>query len=358
MRSLIAVLLVGCSAASPSPGSAPDAGSVPPPPAASDASVEADTGASSPMPDGGVAMNLSAKYLGDVGIAGDPAVVWAELFDEGSVAAFTARYDTASNPAGMTLLPDVPTKSKSPASIRLTSSGDGANATDFYKHMSKGYDDWYVRWYAKYDASIQWHHTGVWFGGYAPALPYPYPRAGLKPAGNDLFSISIEPIWNIGSASAQFDFYNYWMNMHSWMAMPSGSTAYYGNALVNENGFNVDEATWVCIEVHATMNSDPASSTGGVLEVWKNDALVQRFDGTGPDGYWIRDKFCTPSADGTQCTDYAAPFNTVLDLQWRSTTSLQLNYFWPQNYITSAGVTGNVQYADMVVATERIGCIE
>ena len=35
-----------------------------------------------------------------------------------------------------------------------------------------GYDEWYVRWYAKYEAgAIQWHHTGNWFGGYAPATP-------------------------------------------------------------------------------------------------------------------------------------------------------------------------------------------
>ena len=305
----------------------------------------------------GSGVGLSSHYPGDVGIAKDPAVVWAELFDEGSVAAFTARYDSAANPPGMALLSDVPAKSKSPASIKLTASGDGANATDFYKSMDKGYEEWFVRWYAKYESSIKWHHTGVWFGGYEPALKYPDPRAGLKPAGNDLFSVSIEPVWNIGSAQAQFDFYNYWMNMRSWMAMPSGSTAYYGNALVNENGFDVDETTWTCIEVHVTMNTDAASGAGGVLEVWKNDALVASFTDAGPKGYWTRDKFCTPSADGKQCTDYPAAFDTVLDLQWRSTPSLQLNYFWPQNYVTDTGVTGSVQYADMIVATQRVGCI-
>ncbi|HEY1696225.1 MAG TPA: hypothetical protein VGG39_28860 [Polyangiaceae bacterium] len=306
----------------------------------------------------GAAVGLSASYPGDVGIGKDPAVVWAELFDEGTVAAFTARYDTASNPPGMALLPDVPPKSKSPASIQLTSSGDGANATDFYKSLSQGYEEWFVRWYAKYPPSIQWHHTGVWFGGYAPPLDYPYPRAGLKPAGNDLFSVSIEPIWNVGTAQAQFDFYNYWMNMHSWMDQPSGSTAYYGNALVNENSFGIDESTWSCIEVHVKMNTDPASGAGAVLEVWKNDALVQSFTSTGPLGYWIKDKFCTPAADGTQCTSYPAPFDTVLDLQWRTTPSLQLDYFWPQNYITQSGVTGSMQFADMIVATSRVGCIQ
>jgi hypothetical protein len=305
-----------------------------------------------------VGIGLSAKYPGDMGIGKDPAVVWAELFDEGSVAAFTARYDSSTNPAGMTLMTDAPAKSAGKASMKLTSSGDGANATDFYKELLPGYDDWFVRWYAKYDPAVQWHHTGVWFGGYDPPITYPFPHAGLKPAGNDRFSVSIDPIWNVGSAKAQFDFYNYWMNMHSWMAMPSGSTAYYGNALVNENGFSIDEASWVCIEVHVALNTDPAAGTGGVLEVWKNDDLVQSFTTSGPEGYWIRDKFCTMSADGTQCTSYPAPFTTVLDLQWRSTLSLQLNYFWPQNYITTTGVTGSAEYANMIVATQRVGCIQ
>jgi hypothetical protein len=321
-----------------------------------DASSPAD--GSTPLADSGPGVGLSTKYPGDMGIAKDPAVVWAELFDEGSVSAFTARYDSSTNPAGMTLLTDVPPKSESPASIRLTSSGDGANATDFYKNLSTGYEEWYVRWYAKYDASIAWHHTGVWFGGYDPPLPYPFPHAGLKPVGNDRFLIGMEPIWNVGTAHAQFDFYNYWMNMHSYMAVPSGPTAYFGDTLINENSFNVDETSWTCLEVHAKMNTDPTSAAGGVLEVWQNDGLIQSFTMAGPQGYWIRDKFCTMAADGTQCTQYPAPFATVLDLQWRSTTSLQLNYFWPQNYITTAGVTGNVQYADMIVATQRVGCIQ
>jgi hypothetical protein len=45
-----------------------------------------------------------------------------------------------------------------------------------------------------------------------------------------------------------------------------------------------------------------------------------------------------------------------LDQQWRSTTALQLNYFWPQNYITQ-GPDGSVQYDEMVVATSRVGCL-
>src|SRR4029079_12733400 len=109
-------------------------------------------------------------------------------------------------------------------------------------------------------------------------------------------------------------------------------TAYYGNSMIHRNDFTVDEDSWVCIEVHARLNDDLASGAGAVLEVWKNDLPVVQLDEAGPMGYWVRDKFCTADADGTECTDYQAPADQVLDLQFRTTADLMLNAFWPQNY--------------------------
>ena len=321
-----------------------------------------DSGASpSDAPGAGAAGTLAARYPCDQGMQADPAVVWMENFEEGSVAAVTGRYNSAADPPGMQLLADVPTKSCGKASMQMTSSPT-ANATDLYKQLPQA-EEWFVRWYAKYQsyqAGLQWHHTGVWFGGYNPPTPWPNPQAGLLPSGNDRFSVAIEPAWGAGAPNQRLDFYNYWMQMHSWMEQPSGNTAYYGNSLVHKNAFTADDSTWICVEVHVKLNTDPASSAGGVLEVWRNDVLMQHFDSQAPTGCWIRDKFCLPSDDGSECTDYPSlclqPY-LPLDLQWRSTTALQLNYFWPQNYITD-GIAGNVQYDDMVVATTRIGCLQ
>jgi hypothetical protein len=302
---------------------------------------------------------LAQKYKGDVGMQNDPSVVWMENFEEGSASAVTSRYDSHANTPGLTLETDVPAKSSGKASGRMTSNGDTANATDLYKSFSTGYDEWYVRWYAKYEpGTIQWHHSGNWFGGYSPAIPYPNPQAGLKPNGNERFSISIEPVFDVGTGAARFDTYDYWMQMHSWMDIPQGNTAYYGNAIVHQNSFKVDEGNWVCLEVHVKMNTDLASGDGAMLEIWQNDALVQSFDINGPKGYWIKDKFCPQGGDGTECTNYPAPFDTVLDLQWRNTAALQLDYFWPQNYITQAGTTAWVEYDDMVIAKTRVGCLQ
>ena len=297
---------------------------------------------------------LASKYPGDIGIDKDPAVIWAENFEESSVSAVTSRYEDFKNASGMALVNDVPPKSGGHASMRMNA-GVSANATDLYKTFANR-DELYARWYAKYQAGILWHHSGVWFGGYNPVSNYPNPQAGLKPNGNDRFAIAVEPSIGIGGSAPRLDYYNYWMQMRSWMDTPSGDTAYYGNAMIHSNALTLDEGQWICLEVHVKLNADVSSGKGAVLEVWKNDALIQRLDETGPSGYWLKDNFCTPAADGRECRDYPRQADTIANLQLRNTASLQLNYFWPQNYITE-GPDGNLQFDDMVVASERIGCL-
>lgn len=306
--------------------------------------------------DAGAAL-LSAKYPGDVGIAGDPSVVWAENFEEGSIAKFTARYDDFKNAAGMALDSDVPAKSSGMKSLRLTSSGDGANATDFYKNLGAGYDELYVRYYVKYQAGVAWHHTGVWINGYNPPLNYPFPHAGVKPNGDDRFSIAFEPFQP--GPNARLDFYNYWMTMHSWMATPTGTNSYYGNSLIHDTSVRAPDNTWFCVELHIRLNPDPSSPAGAELGLWVNDKSVQQFTDKAPLGYWVRDKFCPDKADGPECTMYrpSNPQLVPLNLQFRSVSALKINSFWPQNYITTSGAKGSVWFDDMVLAKRRIGCL-
>src|SRR2546427_995221 len=54
---------------------------------------------------------LADRYPCDRGIATDPAVIWAENFEEGSVSAVASRYDSHNNDAGMALVADRPAAS-------------------------------------------------------------------------------------------------------------------------------------------------------------------------------------------------------------------------------------------------------
>ena len=297
---------------------------------------------------------LSERYPCDQGIGNDADVVWHEDFEAGSVASITARYNDYKNAAGMTLVGDKPSGSCGAASLRLTAGGATA-ATDLYKKLLKpdnsGYDELYVRWYVKYQTGAPWHHTGVWFGGYNPASNYPNPSAGTKPAGNDRVTFAMEPVWG-ASPNLRYDFYDYWMGQHTCSSCGGN---YWGNALISRNSFTVDEDLWDCLEVHATLNTDMGSAAGAELEVWKNDALVQRFPETGAAGYWVQDHYCPAGADGAQC-NYTPSAPGPLDIQFRSSSALQLNHLWIQNYITDPG-TGNVWFDDLVVAKTRIGCL-
>jgi hypothetical protein len=225
--------------------------------------------------------------------------------------------------------------------------------------MLPDHEELWVRWYAKYQPDVPWHHSGMWFGGYNPAMPYPQPMAGISPDGDDRFSLSIEPVFT--EPALRFDFYSYWMRMHSFMEDPfppndPDNPAYYGNSMIHRNDFTVDDDSWVCLEVHVRLNDDLGSGGGAVIDVWKDDVRLVHFDDAGPMGYWIRDKFCPDGADGTECTDYPAPADEILDLQLRSTADLQLNAFWPQNYITDDAM-GTLTFDQMVVATSRVGCL-
>jgi hypothetical protein len=338
--------------------------------AAGDAGVAVDAGGSpgsggtsggasgtSGAPSAGTAGALIADgYPGDEGIADDPDVVWAENFEQASVADFLARYDSHQNEAGMSFDPNVPARSSGSASLRLESSGEGENATDFYKNLGAGWDELYVRYYARYEANVPWHHTGVWIGGYNPPSDWPDPNAGLKPDGDDRFSISLEPLEQ-NSATPRMDFYNYWMTMHSWMEVPSGDTAYYGNSLIHEPSL-VARDSWQCIELYIKLNPEPASALGAELALFVDDVPLVAFTDQAPLGYWIKDKFCPDTAPGEECTDYrpSDPELVPLDLQFRSDENLKLNALWPQNYITDPG-SGSVWYDDMVLARRRIGCL-
>jgi hypothetical protein len=287
----------------------------------------------------------------------DPDVVWTENFEEGSVPALTMRYEDK-KPAGISLSTNVPAKSSGKASGKFFADPN-APAADLFKKLTPGYDELFVRYYARYQAGVRWHHTGVWIGGYNPAQNWPSPMAGLKPNGDDRFSVSWEPVGADGSPNPRMDFYNYWMKMHSWQDMPMGNTAYYGNTLVHKKSAIAPDNAWMCVEIHIKLNPNLASGAGSLLELWVDGNQVAHFDDTMPVGCWIKDKFCPVGWDGDECNypNLCMQPYVPLDLQWRSTAALKLNAFWPQNYITQ-GAGGGVEYDDMVVAKQFIGCLQ
>ncbi len=306
---------------------------------------------------------LSSKYPGDLGMEEDPAVVWMEDFEQESLDDFSSRYDYVRNIVQMDFSRDVPTASIGSQSLGLSAGGNLVyGECDFYKGFGDTeYDEWYVRWYAKYQIERPYHHAGLWFGGYNPSRTSPAPGAGTRPAGNERFSVSVEPnteeyMQIDGQWIFPLDFYNYWMKMKQ-----EEDGDIYGNRLIHNSSTYYDEEEWVCIEVRYKLNTNMNSADGARLTLWIDDQLIIDFNDDRGYGYWSWEKFCPVNADLPNCTDFPPDEGEEmipLDLQTRITETLTFNYIWPQNYNTNEDYSSTIWFDDIVVATKRIGSIQ
>ena len=196
----------------------------------------------------------------------------------------------------------------------------------------------YLRYYIKYPTSGQYVHHGIWTGGYNPPLAWPNPRAGLKPAGNDLFSAAAEQ----DGATLRMDHYDYWMDMHL-----SNDGNYWGNLLLNNPNVLGKAGQWMCVEQMVKLNN-PVSASNGEHAIWVDGVQVSHVGPGFPNGSWSGGIF-TQNPAGT-------PFG---GLRWRSDANLNLNYIWLQTYAPNdpAGFTASMKFAHVVAAKSYIGCL-
>ncbi len=284
------------------------------------------------------AMGLVATYPGDQGIEQDSAVIFAEDFDHASSATLIDRFTNQKHPTSFSLVPDGPTKIPDGQSLRITSVGGLSTGGTLYKKLSKGYDLLYLRYYIAYPSGGTYHHTAAWLGGYNPPTDWPQGAAGIKPIGNDRFSIAAEPV----DASDRLDFYTYWMGMRG------GPTNYWGNLLIHDPALTITRDRWTCVEIMVKLN-EPVTASNGELALWIDGTLVSHMGPGFPKGSWEGGIF-TPSPSG-------APFE---GFQWRNDSALQLNWFHLQHYATKdpPGYVGQVLFDHVVLATSRVGCLQ
>ena len=287
-------------------------------------------------PPGGIA----ALYPGDAGIENHPDVIFAERFEQPTLAELFARWTDVLNGNAMSLTSDVPPGSPGSRSLNIPWAGGGVNnGGHLYRHLSPGIDDTlYVRYYIKYPASGKFHHTGIWIGGNNPSLAWPNPQAGIKPVGDDRFIAGAEQ----NSLTTGFDHYNYWMNMR-----PDGSGTHWGNFLLNNPSVDAGAGDWTCVE-HMVKLNNPVTAFNGEHAIWLDGVKVSHLGQGFPNGSWSGGIFTQNPSD--------TPFE---GFRWRSSTSLNLNWIWLQNYSPDdpAGFTGDMSFDHVVVATSYIGCL-
>ncbi len=283
---------------------------------------------------------LTDKYPHDEGIEHDPDVLYVENFED-SLSRIESRYTDVLNPAGMSLVTDVPPGSHGRYSLKITNVGGQNTGGHLFRDLNPGFDGTiYVRYYVKYPriSRTYIHHEGLWIGGYEPATTYPDPRAGFCGLDGRL-SIAYEP----SDRDSTLGTYLYWSGMKSW----NGGTSCYGNdVLHNEPHPNhLIWDRWICVEMKIKLN-DPVTASNGELEIWQDGVEVGHWGPGYPNGRWVKDTWVRNPAD--------SPFE---GFRWRKDAGLNINYFWIEFFddTSPAGVSHYIQYDHLVIARKYIG---
>jgi hypothetical protein len=283
---------------------------------------------------------IASRYPGDAGIAGDPAVIFAENFEEATMTEIFNRWGDVKNGSLMTRTSDVPAGSPGTRSLTIPWQGGGVNSGGhLYKVLNPAVTDvLYVRYYIKYPSVGKFHHSGIWVGGNNPTSAWPDPGAGARPTGSDKFIAAAEQ----NTVTYRFDHYDYYYNMHA-----DGGGTYWGNFLLNNPAIQAPANQWVCVE-HMVKLNNPVSANNGEHAIWLNGTKVSHVGQGFPTGSWSGGIF-TQGAGST-------PFEGI---RWRTSTALNLNWIWLQNYSPDdpAGVSSKIMFDHVVAATQYIGCL-
>ncbi len=123
---------------------------------------------------------LSAKYPGDKGIARDPAVLFAEDFENGDLRDLARRWEEMKDPHSrvMSLMTDVPPASSGEYSLRMEATLGENDGGHLYRRLPRGVDQLFLRFYVKFPRQAEYIHHFVHLGGYNPPTPYPQGGAG------------------------------------------------------------------------------------------------------------------------------------------------------------------------------------
>jgi hypothetical protein len=314
---------------------------------------------------------LSDRYPDEAGLASDPAVLFHDDFEQGwgkwdsptqDTATLAIATGTSTAHAGSRYLRSTVTEAQLAADQYISSSTKLV--------FSRRVDTVYWRFYARFVGIAPPPHHWVRMAAGTPA----YSSSGLAntvPPGDQGFWFDFD-----ASIDDVFNFYVYWYKMRSGRcndgsgtpdcAGDQGTTYYYGNGFQPPNQQSMARDTWFCVEIMARANR--VGTSDGALAFSINGKLVGDYRPGYPSGTWLRDSFHTGGCSYSACTP-PLPFE---GFDFRSSSDVQFKGLFLDAYyergstadrraqLEAKGLTvlreQTVDYDDVVVATEPIGC--
>jgi hypothetical protein len=276
-----------------------------------------DAAADSILPQGD---GFAAKFKADEGAAGHPAVIFADNFEEGELA---ARWDKkgSGKPGILSLAPaggaECGERCMKVEARLADNHGDGP--TKWFEPA----DPVFVRFYVRFDENCDYIHHFVtlrankglqgldkWsgFGG-----------AGLKPAGDERFATALEPWgdWGRLAAPGKWNFYSYWHEMK-----PAPDKKYWGNQFFPKDQPVIPRQRWICAEFMLKHNTP--NLPDGEQAFWIDGRLL---------GHWR-------------------------GINWRKTESLKANALTLESYVTDLWTKNPVNivwFDNLIIARQYIG---
>jgi hypothetical protein len=303
--------------------------------------------ADDPLPRG---PGLAAKYPADAGIAGDREVLLAEGFEDDSLDAIRGRWESVSDEGGrvLSLSEDVPFSGGH--SLKITAHPGRDSGGHLYTRLPREVETVYVRFYVKFPEPANYIHHFVHVGGYHPSTAWPQGGAGDRPAGDERFTVGVEPFGRSGRVPPPGDWnlYCYWPEMKR-----SADGRHWGNAITPPRRQVTPAGRWQCVELMIKLN-EPGQHDGE-LALWLDGEPVLHAKKGTPRGPWTGMGFEVLEKGGE-------PFE---GFRFRTTDELKVNFVWLLHYVTETNQRRNrvddperdnpVWFDHVVVATEYIG---
>lgn len=301
-----------------------------------------------PVPEGA---GLAAKYPGDVGFEGDPAVLLVERFED-DIRAVKRRWTDVSDRGGkvLSLAADVPPGSPGRRSLQMTHTRGENTGGHLWKLFKPGVDEMYARFYVKFGNDHDYVHHFAKIGAWRDSPNWPQGEAGHRHDGAKSFQTGVEPVgsWGRLRPPGKWFMYTYWCEMRSF----DGGKSYYGNGFSPAKDFLVPPGEWICVEFMVQANSSPENSDGA-QGFWINGRLAGFWGPGSVRGRWVKDHFDIGPGE---------PFR---GFRWRTDMMLKINTFWLLYYMTDSALrqnrqrnprpTNRVWFDHVVVAKKYIG---
>jgi predicted amidohydrolase len=271
---------------------------------------------------------LAENYPGDIAIADDPAVLFADNFESGGM----KKWDQQRGRVVMS--EEKPNSGR--WSVQMPMERGQNHGGDAIKWFLPGADAVYARFYVKFSPDYQYNHHFVWLGANQRTNKWSaFGKAGLKPNGT-YYSTGMEPwfAWGRNPPPGEVNLYTYYLDMEPDRKM----NKYWGNGFFPPGPGNGQAAgpnrvipplnRWQCWEFMIQANTAP-DKADGKQAMWVDGKLAGEFTG----------------------------------IRWRNDLDLKINCLWLEHYGYDDGdptkeywkESQSVWFDDVVVARRYIG---